>query len=90
LFKKSNTTGEKEIEEFFTENDEIKMNEYKNVGIIKNNQEKNISALNDFETSINELKSNMAWDKKSIIDEFKKLIQDFNYNDKKKYLEGKM
>jgi len=90
LFKKSNTTGEKEIEEFFTENDEIKMNEYKNVGIIKNNQEKNISALNDFETSINELKSNMAWDKKSIIDEFKKLIQDFNYNDKKKYLDGKM
>ena len=66
------------------------MNEYINVGIIKNNQEKNISALNDFETSINKLKSNMAWDKESIIDEFKKIILDFDYNDKKKYLDGKM
>ena len=90
LFKKSNTTGEKEIEEFFTENEEVEMNEYINVGIIKNNQEKNISALNNFETSINKLKTNMAWDKKSIIDEFKKIIPDFNYNDKKKYLDGKM
>jgi FlaA1/EpsC-like NDP-sugar epimerase len=90
LFKKSNTTGEKGIEEFFTENEEVEMNEYINVGIIKNNQEKNISALKDFETSINKLKSNMAWDKKSIINEFKKIILDFNYNDKKKYLDGKM
>jgi FlaA1/EpsC-like NDP-sugar epimerase len=90
LFKKSNTTGEKGIEEFFTENEEVEMNEYINVGIIKNNQEKNISALNDFETSINKLKSNMAWDKESIIDEFKKIILDFDYNDKKKYLDGKM
>ena len=90
LFKKSSTTGEKEIEEFFTENEEVEMNEYINVGIIKNKQEKNISALNSFETSINKLKSNMVWDKKSIIDEFKKLIPGFNYNDKKKYLDGKM
>ena len=66
------------------------MNMFINLGIIKNNLENHNNVLNDFESAINKLKSNMIWDKKSIINEFNKLISNFNYNDKKKYLDGKM
>ena len=90
LFTNSNTTGEKETEEFFTENEEVDMNMFINLGIIKNNPENHNNALNDFENAINKLKSNMKWDKKSIINEFNKLIPNFRYYDKKKYLDGKM
>lgn len=90
LFTKSNTTGEKAIEEFFTKNEIVNMDRFINLGIIKNNLEDHHKKLNDFEGIINKLKSNMAWDKKSIVDEFKKLIPDFNYSDNEKYLDGKM
>ena len=90
LFTNSNTTGEKETEEFFTENEEVDMNMFINLGIIKNNPENYNNALNDFENAINKLKSNIKWDKKSIINEFNKLIPNFKYYDKKKYLDGKM
>ena len=84
LFTNSNTTGEKETEEFFTENEEVDMNMFINLGIIKNNPENYNNALNDFENAINKLKSNIKWDKKSIINEFNKLIPNFKYYDKKK------
>lgn len=90
LFTKSNTTGEKAIEEFFTKNEIVNMDRFINLGIIKNNLEDHHKKLNDFEGIINKLKSNMAWDKKSVVDEFKKLIPDFNYSDNEKYLDGKM
>ena len=90
FFTNSNTTGEKETEEFFTENEEVDMNMFINLGIIKNNLENHNKVLNDFESAINKLKSNMIWDKKSIINEFNKLIPNFKYYDKKKYLDGKM
>ena len=86
LFTNSNTTGEKETEEFFTENEEVDMNMFINLGIIKNNPENHNNALNDFENAINKLKSNMKWDKKSIINEFNKLIPNFKYYDKKNIL----
>jgi len=90
LFTNSNTTGEKETEEFFTENEEVDMDMFINLSIIKNNLENHSNDLNDFESAINRLKSNMVWDKKSIINEFNKLIPNFEYYDKKKYLDGKM
>ena len=90
LFRKSDTTGEKEIEEFFSEHDKTDMNKFVNIGIIKNKHSVDLKALNNFETSINKLKSNKIWDKKSIVNEFKKIIPNFNYSDKEKYLDGKM
>ena len=90
LFTSSNTTGEKDIEEFFKKNEKLDMNKYINLGIIKNNLENYNKELDDFESAITKFKSNMIWDKESIIEEFKKLIPEFNYIDKKKYLDGKM
>ena len=90
LFSVSNTTGEKDFEEFFTDNETIDMNRFENLGVIKNTPEFNDSLLNDFETAINNLKARQAWTKEQIVDLFFKMIPDFGYQDTGKYLDSKM
>jgi UDP-N-acetylglucosamine 4,6-dehydratase len=90
LFTKSETTGEKDFEEFYTDKEELDMDRFENFGIIKNNPEFDESQLNNFENTIGKLKSNISWNKKLIVDEFFKMIPKFEYHDKGKYLDGKM
>jgi len=44
----------------------------------------------NFTDAIWQLKSSMDWDKKSIVNEFFKMIPKFGYHDNGKYLDGKM
>lgn len=90
LFTKSETTGEKDFEEFYTDKEELDMDRFENFGIIKNKPEFDESQLNNFENTIGKLKSNISWNKKLIVDEFFKIIPKFEYHDKGKYLDGKM
>ena len=89
LITKSDTTGEKEVEEFFTNKEKLNMEKFKNLGIIKNDKTYDVNLLNEFKKNIEKLKSS-NWSKKSLIDEFFKLIPEFKYQDKNKYLDGKM
>ena len=90
FFSASDTTGEKTIEEFYTINEILDMDKFENLGIIKNNLYFDEAKLNNFEKSIKKIKSNITWDKKSIVDEFFKIIPDFKYFDINRYLDGKM
>lgn len=90
LFTKSDTTGEKDFEEFYTNKEVLDMARFENLGVIKNKPECDENQLNNFEVTIRQLKSSMAWDKKSIVNEFFKLIPKFDYHDNGKYLDGKM
>jgi FlaA1/EpsC-like NDP-sugar epimerase len=90
LLTKSDTTGEKDFEEFYTDKEVLDMERFENLGVIKNELEYNEDQLNSFESAINQLKSTMNWYKKSIVSEFFKMIPDFDYEDKGKYLDGKM
>ena len=90
LFTKSDTTGEKDFEEFYTNDEEIIMDRYKNLGIIKNESIYDENKLNNFEKAINQLKLSKDWEKQSIVDEFFKMIPEFKYFDNGKYLNGKM
>jgi len=90
LFTKSDTTGEKDFEEFYTDKEVLDMDRFENLGVIKNKPEYDENQLNNFESAIDQLKSTMNWDKKSIVSEFFKMIPNFDYKDKGKYLDGKM
>jgi len=90
LFAKSDTTGEKDFEEFYTDKEVLDMGRFENLGVIKNEPEYDESQLNNFEDTIGQLKSSMDWDKKSIVNEFFKMIPKFGYHDNGKYLDGKM
>jgi FlaA1/EpsC-like NDP-sugar epimerase len=90
LFTKSDTTGEKDFEEFYTDKEILDMDRFENLGVIKNTAAFNENQLNQFESVINMLKSNMSWTKKQIVDQFFEMIPNFKYKDTEKYLDSKM
>lgn len=90
LFTTSDTTGEKDFEEFFTDNETLDMNRFVNLGVIKNELNVEEDKLNLFETKINELKSARKWNKEEIVDLFYTMIPDFGHKETGKYLDSKM
>lgn len=90
LFTGSDTTGEKDFEEFFTSAETLDMERFSNLGVIKNQPEFDPELLLAFETAIQAMKSNLAWDKESIVELFFKMIPDFGHKETGKYLDSKM
>lgn len=90
LFTSSDTTGEKDFEEFFTENEVLDMERFDNLGVIKNEFKVNDELLNLFSSRILELKSNKAWSKEDIVELFFKMIPDFGHKETGRYLDAKM
>ncbi len=87
-FFKSDTTGEKLFEEFYTENEDYNLSDFNSLGYIKN---KNISisfdeVKNDFTAVFN----NKHCKKIDIIRVIKKYVTDFHHIDKGKNLDEKM
>jgi hypothetical protein len=90
LFTSSDTTGEKDFEEFFTDTETLDMERFENLGIIKNEAIYDEKLLNDFEKTIKAFQNNLSWTKDDIVKEFFKLIPDFGHKETGKYLDGKM
>ena len=90
LFTKSDTTGEKDFEEFYTNEERLDMDKFKDIGVIKNKLDYDVNKLNNFEDIINELKLTESWNKKLILKEFFNMIPSLKYTDTGKYLDGKM
>lgn len=90
LFSSSDTTGEKDFEEFFTDKETLDMDRFHNLGIIKNDLNFDEEKLNSFTHIIQNLKQNKSWNKKDIVDLFFKMIPDFGHKETGKYLDSKM
>lgn len=90
LFTKSDTTGEKDFEEFFTDNEVLDLEKFKNLGIIKNTLNIEEEKLQHFEENIEKMKVNGLWDKSPIVDLFNKMIPNFKHKETGKYLDAKM
>ncbi|MGO0305855.1 UDP-N-acetylglucosamine 4,6-dehydratase [Endozoicomonas acroporae] len=90
LFTKSDTTGEKDFEEFFTESEVLDMERFESLGIIKNEAEFNSELLYLFERQINSMKADLCWGKQNIVDLFHQMIPDFGHKETGKYLDSKM
>ncbi|NRR91852.1 UDP-N-acetylglucosamine 4,6-dehydratase [Winogradskyella undariae] len=91
LLTKSDTTGEKEIELFFTENETLDLNRFNSIGIIKPNSELNFNDKTaSFTKSINHLKAEKSWTKEDLITLFHKILPNFTHKETGKYLDHKM
>ena len=90
FFARSDTTGEKDFEEFYTDKEILDMERFKNIGVIKNDAEFDSDKLDQFEFIINNLRNSLSWTKKQIVNLFFTLVPDFDYKDKGKYLDEKM
>ena len=89
-FFKSDTTGEKDFEEFYTDAENIDMHKFKSVGVIKNEPLYDENKLNQFLLNIEELQSDGNWNKQDIIKLFFDLLPKFAHKETGKYLDGRM
>jgi UDP-N-acetylglucosamine 4,6-dehydratase len=90
LFGDTDTTGEKDYEEFFTDQETVNMDRFKNFGVIKNRALFDADRLNEFEAAISKIKASLDWRKEDIVNLFFKTIPDFKHKETDKYLDSKM
>lgn len=90
FFSPSDTTGEKDVEEFFTSDEVLDMETLENIGIIKNESDFSNDLLEEFEDKIDAMKEKRGWTKEQIVTLFHKMLPGFGYKDTGRYLDGKM
>ena len=66
-FFKSDTSGEKDFEEFFTENEVLDFDRFENLGVIKNEANFSAEVLDNFLDVIHELRTKTVWEKAPIL-----------------------
>ena len=89
-FFDSDTTGEKDFEEFYTKNEKLDLETFKSIGIIKNFPEFNDDILKKFVGDIESLRNNGIWNKSDIVNLFKNILPDIEHKETGKYLDEKM
>ena len=90
LFTPSDTTGEKDFEEFFTVNETLDMERFNHIGIIKHALQYDADKLEDFTEQINRMRSIRSWNKEEIVMLFLDLLPNFSHEERGKYLDQKM
>lgn len=90
LFTPSDTTGEKDFEEFYTDSEILDMDKFKSIGVIKNSLKFDSQKLDEFLQNIQKLKNSLKWSKDDILAEFLKILPNFNHKETGKYLDSKM
>ena len=89
-FFKSDTTGEKDFEEFFTDNENLDMERFETVGVIKNQPDFDEAKLDDFMGGIEALREKGTWTKDDIVKFYFGLLPDFAHKETGKYLDQRM
>ena len=89
-FFKSDTTGEKDFEEFYMQDEVLDLDRFENIGIIKSALEFDKEKLNYFLKKIENIKSQDKWDKEKIVVLFNKMMPNFMHLETNKYLDDKM
>ena len=89
-FSPSDTTGEKDFEEFFTEGEALDLDRFERLGIVKSQMHYDSTLLDDFTTQIAAMRSNQSWNKLDIVALFQALLPEFQHLEKGKYLDAKM
>ena len=89
-FFNSDTSGEKDFEEFFTDNEILDMDRFINLGVIKNEADFDNNLLDNFIEVINYMKGQRVWEKAPIVELFNQMIPGFDHKETGKYLDGRM
>lgn len=89
-FFESDTSGEKSFEEFYTSNEEVVLNKFEGVGIVKLSRNIDLERLNAFETSLSDWRESGSWDRDTLIEILKKAVPEFQHVEKGKNLDQRM
>ena len=89
-FFPSDTTGEKDFEEFYTEDDTLDLERFAGIGVIKTDAVYDAEKLDHFLRAIHAIRSRPTWEKAPIIDLFHHMLPEFAHKETGKYLDARM
>ncbi len=89
-FFKSDTTGEKDFEEFYTDSEQVDWDRYGEIGVVMNDLSVNPQALHEFERSIQSLRASHNWCKEDLVQAFSSLLPNFAHKETGKNLDNRM
>jgi nucleoside-diphosphate-sugar epimerase len=89
-FFASDTTGEKDFEEFYTDAERLDMARFASIGVIKNEPVYDAAQLDLFLKTISALKERGVWNRQDLVDLFHAMIPDFGHKETGKFLDDRM
>ena len=89
-FFASDTTGEKDFEEFFTDAEVLDMRRFTSIGIVKNPPDFEPEKLAYFLERLQEIRAQKPWDKFDLVSLFHEMLPDFGHQETGKHLDNRM
>jgi FlaA1/EpsC-like NDP-sugar epimerase len=89
-FFTSDTTGEKDIEEFYTDQEQVDWDRFSEIGVITNSVGWDADTLDRFEKTIRAMWEERKWDKAQLVNLFNQTLSKFSHAEKFKYLDDRM
>lgn len=89
-FFESDTTGEKDFEEFYTDAETVDWCRFEDIGIVQHDMEFSEAALNEFTETIQQVRKRGTWSKQELVELFDRTLRTFSHKETYKYLDDRM
>ena len=89
-FFKTDTSGEKLYEEFYSSEDEVNLNIYESIGVVTNSLKPSLSEMEETIKEIKTLFKRDSYKKEDVINIMNKILTNFNHIETGKSLDQKM
>ncbi len=89
-FFASDTTGEKDFEEFYMDGETLNMDKFTSIGIVKKGADYDEAKLQMFTDTIEKLRMAGTWTRGNLVDLFNEMLPEFHHKETGKFLDNRM
>ena len=89
-FFESDTTGEKDFEEFYMDGETLDLMKFDSVGIVKKGADYSEEKLRMFSDTIAKFRSTSMWTRGDLVELFNEMLPEFHHKETGKFLDGRM
>ena len=89
-FFKSDTTGEKDFEEFYMDGENLDMEKFTSIGIVKKAAEYKEEDLEYFTSAIRAMRDKGSWTRGELVELFNRMLPEFHHKETGKFLDSRM
>ena len=89
-FFKSDTTGEKDFEEFYMDGESLDMEKFSSIGIVKKEADYREEDLEFFTDRISSMREKGIWTRGELVELFNMMLPEFNHKETGKFLDSRM
>jgi FlaA1/EpsC-like NDP-sugar epimerase len=89
-FFESDTSGEKDFEEFYTDSESVDWSRFEDVGVVQNDVAFSDEVLDQFTGTVAEFRTQGRWTKEQLVELFSRTLSSFSHKETFKYLDDRM